>query len=246
MKNHQHVGKTDEFHLHTTVTPRPSGPVVVLAPGTFDYHTDFRYLEEPFKDAGIGLSIIEFVPAVEAESVHPVVYRANVCREALLTVYANNYRPIPAGTCSGSSMMGALFGIRPRDGFPHELPSPLRARDRLPLLMLGPQPPQMAELDESSWDDFVVGSLLSVIADKDFAWLGAELSDLAMADQKVQCQRKELIVLQDAGHAAFNDAEPPRYPALPRDPEHHGIIADAIISWLELLGYIEPHEKGEA
>ncbi|MFW6336927.1 MAG: alpha/beta hydrolase family protein [Phycisphaeraceae bacterium] len=143
-----------------------------------------------------------------------------------------------AGQCAGSTTALALAGLTLEDrSGRRQAFADDRVRAVIALSPQVPMPRARIGFHDASWSTVEMPALV-VTGTRDFAWIDAVRKNprtLQLAYDGMPAGSKFLVEIQGARHHAFTD-NTPWYPAGPRDPRHHGWIADATTRFLD--GYL--------
>jgi len=158
--------------------------------------------------------------------------------DELLAGRVDTDRIAVAGQCAGASTVLAITGLTTK-----RANGTLRSyRDPRPkaVVALSPQPGAVTRrrmpesLHDDSWKTVAVPALV-VTGTKDFRWTQGVRQNPAMVNRPytgMTTGDKYLVEIADAEHHAFTDSTP-YYPGGPRDPRHHGWIAQATVTFLD-------------
>jgi hypothetical protein len=136
------------------------------------------------------------------------------------------------GQCAGSSHAATTVGLLPEDtdpfGMKLETVSGLAG-----LILLGPQVPQLAGLNEDSYMS-VTAPQVSVVASEDWNFIPGGNQSLTWAHITSGSENKRVHTLDGGWHNAFTDSDPwyPVPPVYARQPEHHEHIAAYVAAFV--------------
>lgn len=158
---------------------------------------------------------------LEDDAVPPLRGRVDLARLAV------------GGQCAGASTALVLAGLDVDIGA-----DVAAYRDPRPVAVfaLGPQVPAGHLLENLSPTSYatVDRPAMYVVGTRDFVWIREVRADPGLVRAPFDGARhpdRHLVSVEGAGHHAFTDSEP-WYPAGPRDPAHHGYIAEAVRTFL--------------